>query len=72
VDEERIIDESHKKPECYDQIPWTISDPEANLPEDWEMEADGEWEAPEVDNPDFKEWEPKMIANPAYKGEWKT
>ncbi|KAF9126473.1 hypothetical protein BGW39_006593 [Mortierella sp. 14UC] len=65
VDEERIVDESHKKPENYNQIPRTIPDPEATQPEDWDTEADGDWEAP-------REWEPKMIVNHAYKGEWKA
>lgn len=33
---------------------------------------DGEWEPPQIDNPDFKgEWKPKQIDNPAYKGVWK-
>jgi len=32
---------------------------------------DGEWEAPLIDNPEFKgDWKPKRIANPAYKGAW--
>merc|ERR1719446_176548 len=48
-----------------------IDDPDDKKPEDWDDEDDGEWEAPLIDNPDFKgEWEPKMIENPAYKGEW--
>ncbi|KAF9126042.1 hypothetical protein BGX30_000185 [Mortierella sp. GBA39] len=45
--------------------------PEAKQPEEWDEEADGEWEAPEIDNSDFKAWEPKMMPNPTYKGEWK-
>jgi len=32
---------------------------------------DGEWEAPQIDNPDYKgAWSAKRIENPAYKGEW--
>merc|ERR1712018_580692 len=32
---------------------------------------DGEWEAPMVNNPDFRgEWAPKQIDNPDYKGPW--
>lgn len=32
---------------------------------------DGEWEAPMIDNPDYKgEWSPKQIDNPDYKGQW--
>ncbi|KAG0211248.1 hypothetical protein BGX33_004427 [Mortierella sp. NVP41] len=63
VDEERVVDEFHKNSEDYGKIPWTIPDPKATQPEDWE--------APEIDNPDFEEWEPKVMANLAYKGEWK-
>merc|ERR1711934_1521 len=34
-------------------------------------ESDGEWEAPQIDNPEFKgEWKAKRIKNPAYKGVW--
>ena len=52
---------------CARQIP----DPDATKPEDWDDEDDGEWEAPMIDNPDFKgEWFPKKVDNPAYKGEW--
>ncbi|OAQ32726.1 Calreticulin-domain-containing protein [Linnemannia elongata AG-77] len=71
VEEEHIVDESHKKPDNYDQIPKTIPDPEAKRPDEWDEEFDGEWEAPEIDNPDFEVWEAKMIPNPAFKGEWK-
>merc|ERR1711957_1090782 len=43
-------------------------------PEDWDVEDDGEWEAPPVDNPACSvgcgEWKPAVIANPAYKGKW--
>ena len=71
VDEKMIADPADKKPEGYDDIPAQIPDPDATKPEDWDDEDDGEWEAPLIDNPDFKgEWEPKMIENPAYKGEW--
>lgn len=41
-------------------------------PDDWDDESDGEWEAPMIDNPDFKgEWKQRKIPNPAYKGVWK-
>merc|ERR1712083_1201517 len=33
--------------------------------------GDGEWQAPMIDNPEFKgEWKAPKIANPDYKGEW--
>ena len=32
---------------------------------------DGEWEAPLIDNPEYKgPWKARQIDNPAYKGEW--
>eukprot|EP00549_Striatella_unipunctata_P015835 CAMPEP_0118706390 /NCGR_PEP_ID=MMETSP0800-20121206/20529_1 /TAXON_ID=210618 ORGANISM="Striatella unipunctata, Strain CCMP2910" /NCGR_SAMPLE_ID=MMETSP0800 /ASSEMBLY_ACC=CAM_ASM_000638 /LENGTH=402 /DNA_ID=CAMNT_0006608915 /DNA_START=26 /DNA_END=1234 /DNA_ORIENTATION=+ len=71
VDEKQIVDPEDKKPEGYDDIPAEIPDPEAEKPEDWDDEDDGEWEAPTIDNPDYKgPWVPKMIPNPDYKGEW--
>merc|ERR1712065_73341 len=49
----------------------TIVDPDAEMPEDWDEELDGEWEAPMIDNPDYKgPWSPKQIKNPEYVGEW--
>jgi calreticulin len=71
VDETEIDDPEDKKPEGYDDIPAQIADPDATKPEDWDDEDDGEWEAPLIDNPDFKgEWHAKKIENPAYIGEW--
>ncbi len=71
VDEAQIDDPEDKKPEGYDDIPKTIADPEAEKPSDWDDEADGTWEAPQIDNPAFKgEWRAKKIANPDYKGVW--
>merc|ERR1719453_960613 len=71
VDEAEIDDPEDKKPEGYDDIPAKIADPKAKKPDDWDDESDGEWEAPQIDNPDFKgEWKAKRISNPAYKGVW--
>ncbi len=71
VDDRKIPDPADVKPEGYDDIPKEIADPEANKPDDWDDEDDGEWEAPMIDNPDYKgEWKPKMIDNPDYKGPW--
>merc|ERR1711997_1232634 len=51
--------------------PKQIKDPEAEKPEDWDDEADGEWEPPLIDNPEYKgEWKAKRIDNPDYKGPW--
>jgi len=71
VDEAEIDDPTDKKPANYDNIPATIRDPEARKPEDWDDALDGEWEAPEIPNPEYKgPWRPRRIPNPAYKGSW--
>ena len=71
VDSPKMADPNDVKPEGYDEIPKQIVDPEASKPEDWDTEADGEWEAPMIDNPDYKgPWKAKQIDNPDYKGPW--
>lgn len=71
VDEARIADPTATKPDGYDAIPKEITDPNAKKPEDWDEDFDGEWEAPQIPNPEYKgEWKAPMIDNPAYKGEW--
>merc|ERR1719335_171970 len=71
VDEKMIDDPEDKKPEGWDDIPAQIPDPDASKPDDWDDEDDGEWEAPMIDNPEYKgEWKAKQIDNPDYKGEW--
>jgi len=71
VDEAKMADPSDSKPAGWDDIPAKIVDPKASKPDDWDEESDGAWEAPMIDNPDFKgEWKPKMIDNPAFKGPW--
>merc|ERR1712196_464428 len=66
VDEAEIDDPEDKKPEGYDDIPAKIADPKATKP-------DGTWEAPQIDNPEFKGvWKAKRIKNPAYKGVWEA
>ena len=68
-----IDDPEDKKPDGYDDIPKTIVDPAAKKPDDWDDESDGEWEAPTIDNPEYKgEWKPKRITNKAYKGKWEA
>merc|ERR1712146_403600 len=35
---------------------------------DWDEEMDGEWEAPTIDNPEYKgEWVHPQVANPEYE-----
>merc|ERR1712028_243021 len=71
ADEAEIDDPEDKKPDGHDDIPAKIADPKATKPDDWDDESDGEWEAPQIDNPEFKgEFKVKRIANPAYKGVW--
>ncbi|XP_017881883.1 calreticulin [Ceratina calcarata] len=69
-DKPTIPDPDDKKPDDWDK-PEHIPDPEASKPADWDDEMDGEWEAPMIDNPDYKgDWQPKQIDNPNYKGPW--
>jgi len=71
VDQKEIDDPSAVKPEGWDDIPKQIPDSNSAKPEDWDTELDGEWEAPLIDNPEYKgEWKAPKIPNPAYKGEW--
>jgi calreticulin len=71
VDEAEIDDPTDKKPSSWDDTPRTVADPEAKKPEDWDDALDGEWEAPQIDNPEYKgDWKAKRIPNPAYKGAW--
>jgi len=71
VDEAMIDDPADAKPADWDVVPKSISDPDAEKPEDWDDDSDGEWDAPLIDNPEYKgDWKPKRIANPGYKGSW--
>merc|ERR1719204_3003350 len=65
-----IPDPEDTKPEDWDK-PQHIPDAGAAKPSDWDDDMDGEWEAPMIDNPEYKgEWKPKEIVNPDYKGPW--
>merc|ERR1719422_1163636 len=65
-------DPDDKKPDGWVEEK-RIVDQSASRPDDWDEEEDGEWEAPMIDNPDFKgEWSVKRISNPAYKGFWEA
>merc|ERR1712196_261964 len=68
-----FLEPNDKKPEGYDKIPAKIADPKAKKPDDWDDESDGAWEAPQIDNPEFKgPWKATRIKNPAYKGIWEA
>jgi len=71
VEVKDIADPAAVKPEGWDAIPKQIKDEKAVKPDDWDNELDGEWEAPLIDNPEYKgEWKAPTIPNPAYKGAW--
>jgi calreticulin len=72
VNEAKIDDPEDVEPEDWATEP-KIVDPEASKPDGWDDDEDGEWEAPTIDNPEYKgAWFAKRIDNPAYKGEWKA
>merc|ERR1712037_975965 len=74
LEPKEIKDPSKSKPSDWvdaKKIPDPIADPEAEQPEDWDVEEDGDWEAPQIPNPEYKgPFVQKQIDNPAYKGEW--
>ena len=73
TDEAEIDDPEDTKPDGWDDIPKQIQDPDAKKPDDWDEESDGEWEAPMIDNKDYKgAWKAKRIPNPEYKGKWEA
>ena len=67
----KIPDPDDAKPDDWEDVPSTIPDPDATKPDDWDDADDGEWEPPNIPNPEYKgKWQPKMIDNPDYKGKW--
>merc|ERR1712083_732680 len=72
VDDSMMDDPADKKPDDW-VTEKRIVDSAAKKPDDWDDEEDGEWEAPMIDNPEYKgEWYGKRISNPAYKGFWEA
>eukprot|EP00435_Cladocopium_sp_Y103_P034566 s6_g8.t4 len=72
VDDSMMDDPEDKKPENWVEEKRIVDD-KAKKPDDWDDEEDGEWEAPMIDNPEYKgEWTVKRISNPAYKGKWEA
>jgi calreticulin len=72
VDDSMMDDPEDKKPENW-VTEKRIVDSSAKKPDDWDDEEDGEWEAPMIDNPEYKgDWHVKRISNPAYKGIWEA
>ena len=73
----QIIDEDAVMPDGWlENEPKHIPDSGAQKPEDWDIEMDGDWEPPLIDNPACADvvgcgkWEPPLIDNPKYKGKW--
>nr|XP_008110082.1 PREDICTED: calmegin isoform X2 [Anolis carolinensis] len=68
----KIEDDGAIKPEG-----WLDDEPEYIKPEDWDEDMDGEWEAPQIPNPECETapgcgtWVRPMMTNPKYKGKWK-
>merc|ERR1711990_430044 len=72
VEDSMMDDPESKKPDDWVEEK-RIVDSEAKKPDDWDDEEDGEWEAPMIDNPEYKgDWSVKRISNPAYKGFWEA
>merc|ERR1712039_876739 len=70
ADDSMMNDPESKKPDDWVEEK-RIVDSTAKKPDDWDDEEDGDWEAPMIDNPEYKgEWSVKRISNPAYKGIW--
>ena len=70
ADDAMMDDPEDKKPDDW-VTEQRVVDSSAKKPDDWDDEEDGEWEAPMIDNPDYKgDWYVKRISNPAYKGVW--
>ncbi|XP_029470080.1 calreticulin-3 isoform X2 [Rhinatrema bivittatum] len=69
-DRKKINDPMDMKPKDWDK-PKYIIDTSAKKPKDWDNEMDGEWEPPNIKNPEYKgKWKPRQIDNPNYKGVW--
>merc|ERR1712137_1345689 len=61
VDSGMMDDPDDKKPDDW-VTEKRIVDSAAKKPDDWDDEEDGEWEAPMIDNPEYKgEWSVKGI-----------
>jgi len=64
VDQKMMDDPSDAKPADWDQAE-QIRDTTAVKPDEWNEEEDGAWEQPLIANPEYKgEWKTKQIVNP--------
>merc|ERR1712072_408293 len=61
LEPKQIRDPDEKKPADWVDAA-EIDDPADKKPDDWDDESDGAWEAPQIDNPEFKgAWKAKRI-----------
>ena len=57
-------DPNDTKPEDWNEVK-EIADPAAEAPPGWDVEEDGQYEAPKIENPEYKgEWKPRRITDP--------
>jgi len=73
----KIPDPDATKPEGWrEDLNEMIPDPHAPMPDEWDEEENGEWQPPQIKNPECAvgcgKWNPPLIDNPKYKGEWKA
>lgn len=60
VEIEMIDDSDEVKPNGWDDISEFVPDDREVKPSDWDDEEDGEWQPPLIENPEYKgEWKPK-------------
>jgi len=68
--QKKITDPEAKIPDGWreDLENGKVSDETSKQPDDWDVEEDGDWEAPMIDNPACAvgcgKWEPPQILNP--------
>jgi len=65
VDWKEIADPSDVRPADWLEVPRMIPDPANKAPEGWDVEEDGEYKAPDIENPEYKgEWTARRITDP--------
>lgn len=65
VSYKQMDDPSDAKPADWVEEPKQIADASATQPEAWNVEEDGAWVPPQIDNPAYKgEWKPRKIQDP--------
>lgn len=71
VDKAMMDDPTSTKPADWVEEAKLV-DPKAHKPDTWDEEEDGHWEPPIIDNPAYRgEWRAKKIVNSKFVGAWK-